>query len=261
MFAKNWLTVFLCSSSGASRPFSSNFFSRFVAICSYVPFSKWTWFIDFFRCGGILAYMKYSIMAWVAIPNAFLVCFWSSSGKSINFCFAGFKTNFWNLLLPSLGVLQTFFKKFPGFLSNSLRLGHYCFQMFLTHLLSKGNGSNWFCHLQSADYDFWGSFGKDLQTARTSQFSRQMLAALWQAILATWKFCWYCYGKLKNCCCLPTAEGPTKFVFFFDRCRGTLTADLRLTERVVLFLLSWGCTGGALGDFLVNSCHHVVADF
>ena len=39
----------------------------------------------FFRCGGILAYMNCSMMAWVAIPNASLASFRSSSRKSTNF--------------------------------------------------------------------------------------------------------------------------------------------------------------------------------
>ena len=40
-FVRCWLTVFICSSSGASKPFSSNSLSRCVTICSYVPFSRW----------------------------------------------------------------------------------------------------------------------------------------------------------------------------------------------------------------------------
>ena len=43
--------------------------------------------------------------------------------------------------------------------------------------------------------------------------------------------------------------------------RGILTAELRLTCRVALFPLSSTCTGEALSDFFVNSCHHVVAIF
>ena len=45
----------------------------------------------------------------------------------------------------------------------------------------------------------------------------------------------------------------------FNRRRGILTAELRLTGRVVLFLLSCRCARGAVSDFFVNSCHHVVA--
>ena len=44
-----------------------------------------------------------------------------------------------------------------------------------------------------------------------------------------------------------------------DRRRGFLAAELRLTGRTVLFLLSWRCTRGAVCDFLVNSCQHVTA--
>ena len=53
-------------------------------------------------------------------------------------------------------------------------------------------------------------------------------------------------------------EGQQNLVCF-DRRRGILAAELRLTGRTVLFLLSWKCTRGALRDFLVNSCHHVTA--
>ena len=59
--------------------------------------SKWAWFNDLFRCGGFLAYMNCSLMAWAAFPNASLASFWSSSRKSTNFWFAGLKTSFWNL--------------------------------------------------------------------------------------------------------------------------------------------------------------------
>ena len=34
-------TLFICSSSGASKPFSSKSLPRCVAICSNVPFSRW----------------------------------------------------------------------------------------------------------------------------------------------------------------------------------------------------------------------------
>ena len=37
----HYLFVFVCSSSGASKPFCSNSLSRCVIICSCVPFSKW----------------------------------------------------------------------------------------------------------------------------------------------------------------------------------------------------------------------------
>ena len=46
-----------------------------------------------------------------------------------------------------------------------------------------------------------------------------------------------------------------------DGRRGIFSAELRLTGKAVLFLLSRRCIRGAVGDFLVNSCHHVVANF
>ena len=45
-FAVLWLKVFICSSSGVFKPFSSTSFSRCVRICSYVPFSKIFWFLQ-----------------------------------------------------------------------------------------------------------------------------------------------------------------------------------------------------------------------
>ena len=42
------------------------------------------------------------------------------------------------------------------------------------------------------------------------------------------------------------------------RRRGVSAAKLRLTCRAVLFLLSWRCARGAVHNFFVNSCHHVV---
>ena len=47
----------------------------------------------------------------------------------------------------------------------------------------------------------------------------------------------------------------------FNRRKGNIIAELRLTGRAFLFLLSWRCTRGAVSEFFVNSCHHVVAIF
>ena len=58
-----WCTQFTCSSSGASKVFSSNSPSKCMTVCLYVPFCKWAWFIDFFRCGGFLAFMNCSTIA------------------------------------------------------------------------------------------------------------------------------------------------------------------------------------------------------
>ena len=41
----------------------------------------------------------------------------------------------------------------------------------------------------------------------------------------------------------------------FNRRRGVFTAELLLTGRAVLLLLSWRRTKGAVSDFYVNSCH------
>ena len=85
--------VFIRSSSGASTMFSSSSLSRCVTICSYEPFPKYAWFIDFFRYGGNLAYTNCSMISCAATPKAFTAKFWSSSKKSITFWFAGSKAS------------------------------------------------------------------------------------------------------------------------------------------------------------------------
>ena len=75
VFVACWLTVFICSSSRASKPFRSNCLSRCVTIFSCVAFSKRAWFIDFFGCGGILLYINFSMMACAATPNASMASF------------------------------------------------------------------------------------------------------------------------------------------------------------------------------------------
>ena len=69
------VTVFIWVSSRSFKLLNSNSLSRCVTICSYKPFSKWAWFIDFFRCGGILAYMNCSMITWAATPNAYFANF------------------------------------------------------------------------------------------------------------------------------------------------------------------------------------------
>ena len=120
------LTVFICSSSGAYNLFGSSSLSKCVTICSYAPFSKWVWCIDFFRCGGILAQMICSTMAWAAIPNASLASFWSSSRKSTKFDLLGWRrvSGICASLLPSIGVLHNSFGKLLEFLPKSLGWGH-----------------------------------------------------------------------------------------------------------------------------------------
>ena len=56
------VTVFICNSSGVSKPFRSNSFSRCETICSKVHFSKCACIVDFSRCGGILAWMNCSMI-------------------------------------------------------------------------------------------------------------------------------------------------------------------------------------------------------
>ena len=130
----------------------------------------------------------------------------------------------------------------------------------LAHLPSWKCGNGWFCQLQSSDCEVWGSFGKDLQRARSFKTSPWKWASLWWAILAIWKFCWIVMkiSRIVDVCQL--LRGQQKLVCF-NRCRSSFTAVLQLTGRAVVFLLSWRSTGEAVCDFFVNSGHHVVAIF
>ena len=112
-----FVIVFIWVSSGDSKQLSSNSLSRSVTICSYVPFSKWAWFFDFFRCGGILAFMNCSMIAWAITLIASLTNFWSSSKHSINFRFAGLKTRCGNLCFA-----VTVGWHFRYFLQNTVRI-------------------------------------------------------------------------------------------------------------------------------------------
>ena len=88
---------FICNSSGASKPFSSNSFSRCDTTCSYALFFKCAWLFHFFRWAGILAYMKCSIIAWAVSPKAIFASFWNWYGKSTNLWYTVLKTSRWNL--------------------------------------------------------------------------------------------------------------------------------------------------------------------
>ena len=102
VFAACCLTVLICNSSGSSRPFSPSSFSRFVKICSFAQFCSRAWFVDFFRCGGSLAYMICSMMAWADIPKMSLASFCISLRESTTFWFAGLKVNFWNFYFAAV---------------------------------------------------------------------------------------------------------------------------------------------------------------
>ena len=54
-FVAYCITVFIWKSSRTSKPFSSIFFSGCDTICSNIPFSRWDWFFENFRCGDVLA--------------------------------------------------------------------------------------------------------------------------------------------------------------------------------------------------------------
>ena len=66
----------------------------------------------------------------------------------------------------------------------------------------------------------------------------QTWASLWGAILATWKFCLFCYESLQNCCCLPTAGGPTKNGTLRSSQGCVFTAELRLIGTESFLLLA-----------------------
>ena len=123
-FVACFFTVFIWSSSGAFKQFRSNFFLICFTICLYVPFSKWAWFIDFFRCGGIFAFMNRSMTTWAAISKESFASFWSSSKNSINFWFVALKTEI--CVSPELLTGSEF-------LLNSLGSGCWFYSTSATH--------------------------------------------------------------------------------------------------------------------------------
>ena len=173
------VTVFIWVSSGYSKLLSSNSLSRCVTICSYVPFSKWAWFFVFFRCGGILAYMNWSMIAWAATLNASFASFWSSSKKSTSGSLD------WKLVVeiyvlpyPLTGVSRIFYGTQLEFLSDSLGSGCRCFSTSAAHHHAWESGNSLFCLLLWADCGFLNSFGIDLQTVQTSLISHRRWALL-----------------------------------------------------------------------------------
>ena len=100
--------------------------------------SRWAWFTDFLRRGGFFGVYEMFNDGVGTIMNESLASFWSSSRKSTNFWFAGLKTSFWNL--RSAFAIDWGFSiswgNLPGFLSDSLGLGHWCLQMSVAYLHS-----------------------------------------------------------------------------------------------------------------------------
>ena len=154
------VTVFVFSSSGAFKPFSSNSFSMCVTLCSLVLFSKWAWFMVFYMCGGILADMNCSLIAWAATPKAFFASFWSSSRKSYEFWFAGLKSSCWTLY--SSVALDW---GFTHFLRNTFQISPTLSPFWLLVFLNVWERENSsFCLLLWADCIFWDLFKTDIQT-------------------------------------------------------------------------------------------------
>ena len=201
------VTVFFWSSYGASKPFSSKSLSRCDTFCSYVPFCKCVWFIDFLRCGGFSAFMNCSMIAWAATPNASFASFWSSSRKSINFCFAALKTSRWNLCFTvAIDWGSTFFLGNTVRLPNSLRWGWWRFGRFAVHHHAWGSGSNLFCVLLSVGCEFSNLVGTDFQIDQICLIVHQMWAfSLW-GIWATSRLCLCCCWNWLNYCSSPIAE-------------------------------------------------------
>ena len=174
------VTVFIWVSSGDSKLFGSDFLKRCVTICTYVPFYMWAWFIKFFRCGSILAYLNCSIIARATTPNASIENFWSPSKKLIKFWFAGLNTSCWNLCFPvAIDWGFTYFLR--NTVKNSTRFSPFHLLMFLNIRSASPRMREWkslFCLLLWADFGFSISFGIDLQTVQISLISRWTWALL-----------------------------------------------------------------------------------
>ena len=162
-----------------------------------MAFFKIAWLINFFRWGGILAFMNCSMIAGAATPNASFESFWSLSGKTINFWFAGSKTSRWSLCFAVAidGVSRFFYGTQSEFLPNSLCWGWWCFWRFVVHHHAWKSGSSLFYFLLSVGCDFWNLFGIDLQTVQIFLIFRQMWTLLLWGIWAILRFCWCCCWK------------------------------------------------------------------
>ena len=103
--------------------YASCFLFRFISrskcrtICSYVPFSRYAWLIDFFRWGGIFAYRRLSIICGAASPNAFSALYSKSSRKSGSFWFSG-----WNISLLILCLAEALDSGFTYFLRKTTKM-------------------------------------------------------------------------------------------------------------------------------------------
>ena len=132
--------------------------------------------------------------------------------------------------------------------------------MSVAHLPSWESGSSWFGHLQSTDCKIDARLEKIFKQLKLFSFPVKHGHRCWERF---WQFGNSVDIVMKICKIVVVCQllKSQQDLVCFDRRRGILTAELRLTGRAVLFLLSWKCTGGAVCDFLVNCCHHDVAIF
>ena len=121
----------------------------------------------------------------------------------------------------------------------------YFFEKFgwLSFFFHPKNFQNWLIHV----FKFWKVFQKPSLAHRCREWHGQLADSL---------------NNVMNICRVAVVcqllEGQQKLVCFNCR-RGVFTAELRLTGKTVFLLLVWKCTRGAVGDFFLNSCHHVVS--
>ena len=173
--------MFTCSSSGISKLFGLKFRSKYVTFCSHLPFSKCARFMEFFRCGGVLAWMICSVMARAATSNPSLTSYkillkYTETFAVIDWIhFFGVSALLWPLSKACIFSQGKLLENLP----DSLRLDSWCFWTSATHHISRDAENICFYHLHSTDSQPFGSFGRDLKAVEISQISRQRWALLW----------------------------------------------------------------------------------
>ena len=132
--------------------------------------------------------------------------------------------------------------------------------MSVAHLISWESGSSWFSLSSHLVLNFEACLEKIFKQLRLLRFP----VKCWHRCVVVSDFgnletLLILFWKISELLVCQLLKGQQQFVCF-DRRRGVLSAELRLTDRAV-FLLSWRCFGGAVCNFFVNSWQNVKAVF
>ena len=196
------------------------------------------------------------MIAWAATLNTSFASLWSSSKKSVNFGFAGLKTNRWNLCfaVPLTGVLRTFYGTQSGFLPKFLCWVCWCFWTSAKHHHAWEIGNSVFCLLPWVGCDFLDFFG---QSFKKFQFFSIKSRCCCNEGLGQFRYSVNVVvetGRITMTCQL--LKGKQNLLCFNCR-RGVLTAKLWMTCGARLLLFSWRSSRAAVRNLFFNFCHYV----